>query len=161
MKNYVIHWWLGDLESHYHILWFTIGQVNKLARIGLYLIGLLALFDFIKWTSLMESLKFVSSISIGVIRFGQSISSAPILAWGALIAVVRLTTKRFNKKEALAYPFLYTLSAAEQNAVDGIEGNLIVRYFGWLKKQPITEKRIKVFGFVLFVLFALLELLTS
>ena len=42
-----------------------------------------------------------------------------------------------------------------------MEGNLIVRYFGWLEKQPITERMIKIFGFVLFVFFALVELLTS
>jgi hypothetical protein len=161
MKNYLLHWWLGDLESHYHLLWFTIGQVNKLARVGLYLIGLLALFDFIKWTSLIGSLKFASTISVGVIRFAQGLSSAPIFAWGALIAVVRLTTKRFNKQQALAYPFLYTVSTAQQEALKDMEGNLIVRYFGWLEKQPITERMIKIFGFVLFVFFALVELLTS
>lgn len=161
MKDYFIHWWRGDLDAHYHFLWFTIGQVNKLARIGLYFIGLLALFDFIKWTNLMGGLRLASAVSVWVIRFAQGITSAPLLLWGSLIAVFRLATRQLNKREAFAYPFVYMLSAAQRDAQRGMKGHFIVRYLGWLEKQPISERVIKIFAFALFVVFALIELFTS
>lgn len=161
MKDYLIHWWKGDVGDYYHVFSLTIAQANKLAKVGLYLIGLLALFEIVKFANVVGWLKRVSGISVAVVRFGQAVSSIPIIMVGVVAAFVGLTLGRLSPKQAALYPLTYVLSEAERVAQHESKNHFLVRYLGWLEQQPITERVIKTVAFFLLVVFAFIELLTS
>ncbi len=54
-KDYLIHWWSGDLEEYYKYMWLEVSQANKVFKIGLYCIGLAAVFDIVKYRDVISN----------------------------------------------------------------------------------------------------------
>jgi hypothetical protein len=161
VNDYLYHWWNGDLNNFYHFWGLTISQLNKIAKLILYLVALLTLFEFIKYRDLMNSLNIGARISVYLIRFIQTFVSIPFVILGMFYGLLAAVFQKLDFRDIPRFAFWYHFSSAEESAKRAAQSHYSVRITDWLSEQPITEKGIKKFGFFLIVIFASIEVFTS
>jgi hypothetical protein len=161
MQEYFIHWWNGDLASNYHPFSFTIAQINKIFKIGLYVTALLTIFDLFAFTAVMGTLGKVSYVSICSYRFVLILFNILNLILrfilGVLLVILGKRILKLVFKSTFQDYFENTKSAADDHA----KSHLIVQVFDWLEQHPVSERGIKIINFILLLIFSLCELLSS
>jgi hypothetical protein len=149
MQEYFIHWWNGDLASNYYPFGFTIAQINKIFKIGLYVTALLTVFDLFAFIAVVGSLGKVSYISIYPYRFVHILFNIPNLILRFILGIILVILgKRILKcvfKSTFQDYFEETKSAADDHA----KSHLIVQVFDWLEQHPVLERGIKIITFII------------
>jgi hypothetical protein len=161
MVEYLQHWWAGEVALHYAFLGLTIPQLNKLAKIGQYLSGTLALFDLIAFSRVMEHLRVASLAAAVSYRVWRILFNFPSYITG-LLATFSLVVMHRHRWRRL--PWIFASRAKRRllaTVAAGARRSPAVAAFQWLRDHPVPDRAIKATNFCLFLVFSATELLTS
>lgn len=160
LEEYIRHWWAGDVGQYYELFNLNLGQVNKLAKIGQYLTGVLALFDLISFSIVMGHLRIASYVAIWSYRFWNRLLNIPILLVRLLLAAGSALVRRLPWSQVPKVFQKHVADAVDQSSADA-ESFPLVSALRWLELHPIPDKAIKSVNFCLFLLFSGVELFMS
>ena len=160
IQEYLRHWWIGDAAQHYHCFRLTIGQLNKLAKIGQYFTGVLALFDLVAFSKVMGHLRFASYVAIRSQRLWHYIFDLPSLLLRLMLAIGSALLRRLPWSAVPRVLRSHFVNAIDESAEDA-DSFFLVQALKWLEQHPVPDKTIKATNFCLFLLFSGIELLTS
>ncbi|MBT6230396.1 MAG: hypothetical protein HOI47_27440 [Candidatus Scalindua sp.] len=161
MEEYLKHWWSGNLAVHYQPLSLHISQLNKLLKIGQYIIGLLALFELIQFSTVMQRLKLITHLSIVAIRFPSLLLNTFNLATRLVLGVLAVLTRGLSITEVFKSVFIEHVLEAADKANQQATRNPIVKTFHWLECHPLSESVRRIVVFLAFMVLSMAELLTS
>lgn len=156
MGDYLTHWWNGDLTQFY--LWgLSISQLNKVMKVGILVSGALAIFEFIRFTTLMHEASFVARFSLFVWRLVADLANLPNNALGLLIGLILAWRRKLPIKEVMRNTAIEYLLRSYKSA----KSDPLVQILLWLERHPVSEQTIKKLAFAALFIFTLGELLTS
>lgn len=161
MYEYLSHWWQGDLDEYYQLLGLTISQVNKLFKIAQYITGLITVFELIRFSQLMGRLGTLSRLLLVLVRFVQFATTLPNLLLRLGTAVLVFLTGQLSLRQSMAEALWEHVFTAADKAQQAAAKHPLVRFLFWLQRHPVSERTVRIIGFVGFVLFSLGELFTS
>lgn len=159
---YLHRWWAGELAAHYYPFGLQMAQFNKVVEIGQYFTGLLGIFEFIQFSSVIKQFRFVS---IGYFIFNRLpwlvinmlITLVPKLLTG-IVSVLRRSISARDFFKSIIYPHVTANINREKLKVE--EEN-ITKMFQWLAEHPLTESARKIFVYSSFAVLSLLDIFTS
>lgn len=160
MEAFLSHWWAGDAAQHYHLFGLTLGQANKLAKVGLYLSGMLVLFDLVAFSQVMGHLRVATFFAVWSYRCLQVIINLPSLLVRIILAILSALLGKIPWRTVLAVPDSH-FATAIRTATAAARSFPLVRALSWLEEHPVSNRAIKIANFCLFVVFAGVELFTS
>ena len=160
MQEYLQHWWAGDVAQHYVFFKMSIPQLNKLAKLGQYLSGTLALFDLVAFSLVMGHLKVVSLITMMSYRVWQLFFSAPRYLTGSVSMLALVVTHR-HRWRRLPWIFASRVRRRVFAAIASAHRSSPVAFFHWLQLHPVPDRAIKATNFCLFLVCSATEIFTS
>lgn len=165
--KYVIHWWSGDANNYYKLMWFEISQANKIFKIGLYAIGLTALFDLIKFKELITNTRNAYCSVTFTFRYARRLFNIYSIIIRLLFIPAYYITSKFDGSKPLPLRqlikeiFDYHVSKSVDEARWITSKKWINRFLLWMERNPPTDRELRVTVYVLFVILSALEILTS
>ena len=160
MSEFLSHWWAGDAAQYYQLFGLTLGQVNKIAKIGLYLSGTLVLFDLVAFSQVIGRLRVVTFFAVWAYRCLQSLLNVPSMVLRIVFALLSALLGKISWRTVLAVPASHFSVAVQTSAADA-RSFALVRALSWLEDHPISDRAIKIANFCFVLVFAFVELFTS
>ena len=161
MEEYLLRWWNGELAQFYQPLGLEIAQLNKLFKIAQYMVGLMAIFEVILFAKLMERAKIIFYTYIFYLKLASLVCNIHNLLLRLIVGIALVILGKKGVMAFLKSVFVeHYLSAADEANQDA-SSSLLVLFFNWLERHPISEKNIKISAFSFLVIFSFGELLTS
>lgn len=162
MEEYLVHWWSGEAALYYQPWGLTMLQLNKLINLCQYLTGLLGIFELVQLSTVVRQWQIVSTAYFVLNKLPWALINIPItivpkLATG-LIAVFRGEVSIGDVARSIVIP---RLRATVQTAGQEAENHIITRWFQWLANHPLSDTFRRLFIFLSFAVFALLDIFTS
>lgn len=160
MIEYLHHWWAGDAGLYYDCLGLSLSQLNKVAKVGQYVTGLLALFELIAFSKVMGHFSLAAHIAIRVNRLWQRVLNLPILILRVIFALILALLRKLPWSEVWAVLSRYWPDALNQSSEEA-SSSYLVRTFRWLELHPVPDRVIKAANFCMLIFFSGVELFTS
>ena len=161
IEEYITHWWTGDLATTYTLWGLTIPQINKVFRILQYLVGLMALFELLQFSTVMRALKTVSFLSIFTIRTPSYIMNIPVIIMRLTAGLIAVLGGGIGFKDMITRAVKVHYGDATRGALASANAHIMVRLFEWLEQHPLRENVRRSIVFGSFVVLSLGDLLTS
>ncbi|EKO3385554.1 hypothetical protein OMA36_001824 [Vibrio fluvialis] len=162
LETYLTYWWVGELANHYEPFGLTMAQLNKIIKLAQYLMGLLALFELVQFSQVMQQLNFASRLYYVTNKLPYLLGIFPLLLVPKFVSGTISLAKREITTEDLMYSILlpavqreFTLVKAEAHS------SKAARMFKWLSENPLSDTARKITIFVSFAVFSLADIFTS
>jgi hypothetical protein len=161
VEQYLHYWWAGELQQHYALYGLTMLQVNKLIKLAQYVVGLVAVFELIQFSVVMNRLRVFSSLYFYIAGFAAALLNSFNLISRLAVGLLLVITRRMSLREALHRTFFEHVFAAASAAEQESTSHPLVKAFHWLERHPLAENWRKGIIFLSFAILSLADIFTS
>ena len=165
--DYMTHWWNGDVSKFYQFIWLEVPQANKVFKIGLYSIGLTALFDLISFQEVVCNVRGVYCAVTFTFKVVRSTLNLFNIFVKLMLIPAYYVMSLFDKSQRVPFKELVKIIATSHistilnDARNVTSRKWINRLLLWMEQNPPSDRQIRVTVYSLFVVLAALEIITS
>lgn len=167
VNDYIFHWWNGDASKYYLFMWLEIPQANKLFKVGLYIAGLAALFDLIKFKEVVCRARDAYCAVTYTFKFAKFLFNIYDIIIRLLFIPAYYLIAKFDDSKPLPLPLLFKkvidhhVTSAVDEARWRTSRKWISRFLSWMERHSPSNQEIRATIYVFFVILSALEIMTS
>lgn len=159
--EYLNLWWNDALTPEMTWLGIPLHQVNKVAKIVLYSVGLLAIFEYVQFRVFMKQAKEAVVLIVLYRALTRAFLNLPNYLVRILVVLPLLFIRKESAKEHVKNSFKNHWIERRKIAEDESKSHGLVKILHSLERYPVSDRGIKIFIFIIAIIVAPIEILTG